>query len=44
VESTIASSLAREEKETKMRAAIEQGASTVELMNLAETLQKFGLV
>jgi 4-hydroxy-4-methyl-2-oxoglutarate aldolase len=44
VDSTIASSLAREEKETKMRAAIEQGASTVELMNLAETLQKFGLV
>lgn len=44
VESTIASSIAREEKEAKMRQAIEEGASTVELMDLGEILTKYGLV
>lgn len=44
VAATIASSLAREEKEQKMRAAIEDGASTVELMNLGGILKQYGLV
>ena len=45
VESAIARSLAREEKEAGQRQAIEQGtATTAELLNLTETLQRFGLV
>jgi 4-hydroxy-4-methyl-2-oxoglutarate aldolase len=44
VEATVASAIAREEKEDKMRQAIEQGASTAELLNLTETLARFGLV
>jgi 4-hydroxy-4-methyl-2-oxoglutarate aldolase len=44
VENTLASAVSREEKEDKMREAIEQGASTAELLNLTETLARFGLV
>lgn len=44
VESAIASSLAREEKEAGQRQAIEAGATTAELLNLTETLKRFGLV
>jgi 4-hydroxy-4-methyl-2-oxoglutarate aldolase len=44
VEKTLASAVSREEKEDKMREAIEQGASTAELLNLTETLARFGLV
>lgn len=45
VDSAIASSLAREEKEIKQREAIEAGASnTLELLNLGETLKRFGIV
>jgi 4-hydroxy-4-methyl-2-oxoglutarate aldolase len=44
VEKTVASAVSREEKEDKMREAIEQGASTAELLNLTETLGRFGLV
>jgi 4-hydroxy-4-methyl-2-oxoglutarate aldolase len=44
VEKTVASAISREEKEDKMREAIEQGASTAELLNLTETLARFGLV
>lgn len=44
VDMAIASSIAREEKEVKQRQAIEAGTSnTVELLNLGETLKKFGL-
>ncbi|WP_075256548.1 4-carboxy-4-hydroxy-2-oxoadipate aldolase/oxaloacetate decarboxylase [Herbaspirillum camelliae] len=44
VEMTIASSMAREEKEQKMREAIENGASTVELMQLDTILKQYGMV
>lgn len=45
IDSAIASSLAREEKEMQQRKAIEAGTSnTVELLNLTETLKRFGLV
>ena len=44
VESAIASSLAREEKEAGQRKAIEQGAMTADLLNLTDTLKRFGLV
>ena len=45
VDMAIASSIAREEKEVKQRQAIEAGTSnTVELLNLGETLKKFGLL
>jgi len=44
VDSAIASSLAREEKEEKMRNAIEEGATTADLLNLTDTLKRFGLV
>jgi len=44
VDSTIASSISREEKEEKMRKEIEEGASTVELMNLGGILKQYGLV
>ncbi|MDM0109459.1 4-carboxy-4-hydroxy-2-oxoadipate aldolase/oxaloacetate decarboxylase [Variovorax sp. J22R24] len=44
VESAIASSLAREEKEAGQRRAIEEGAMTVDLLNLTDTLKRFGLV
>jgi 4-hydroxy-4-methyl-2-oxoglutarate aldolase len=44
VASAIASSLAREQKEEQMRRSIEEGASTAELLNLTDTLQRFGLV
>ena len=40
----IALSLAREAKEAQQRKAIEEGVSTVELLNLGETLKRFGLV
>lgn len=40
----IASSLAREEKEATQRQAIEDGATTVDLLNLGDTLKRFGLV
>ncbi len=43
VDEVIANSLAREAKEAGMRAAIEQGATTVDLMNLGETLRRLGL-
>jgi 4-hydroxy-4-methyl-2-oxoglutarate aldolase len=43
-EAAVASAIAREEKEDKMREAIEQGASTAELLNLTDTLARFGLV
>jgi 4-hydroxy-4-methyl-2-oxoglutarate aldolase len=42
--SAISSSLAREEKEAGQRKAIEQGAMTAELLNLTDTLKRFGLV
>lgn len=44
VESAIASSLAREEKEEQMRQAIERGVSTAELLKLTDSLARFGLV
>lgn len=45
VDTAIANSLAREEKEVQQRKAIEAGTSnTVELLNLGETLKRFGLV
>ncbi|ADJ65927.1 RraA family protein [Herbaspirillum seropedicae] len=44
VEMTIASSMVREEKEQKMREAIENGASTVELMQLDTILKQYGMV
>ena len=45
VDMAIASSIAREEKEVKQRQSIEDGTSnTVELLNLGETLKKFGLL
>ncbi|WP_028998867.1 4-carboxy-4-hydroxy-2-oxoadipate aldolase/oxaloacetate decarboxylase [Azohydromonas australica] len=45
VDMAIEKSLAREEKEVKQREAIEAGTSnTVELLNLGETLKRFGLV
>ncbi|WP_046112591.1 4-carboxy-4-hydroxy-2-oxoadipate aldolase/oxaloacetate decarboxylase [Aquincola tertiaricarbonis] len=44
VEFAISNSLAREEKEAKQRAAIDQGATTAELLNLTDTLKRFGLV
>ncbi|RUR67880.1 4-carboxy-4-hydroxy-2-oxoadipate aldolase/oxaloacetate decarboxylase [Variovorax guangxiensis] len=44
VASAISSSLAREEKEAGQRKAIEQGAMTAELLNLTDTLKRFGLV
>lgn len=44
VATTIASSMAREEKEQKMREAIENGASTVELMQLDTILKQYGMV
>lgn len=45
VDIAIATSLAREEKEAQQRKAIEAGTSnTVELLNLGETLKRFGLV
>lgn len=44
VASVIASSVAREQKEDQMREAIKQGKSTVELLDLSATLQRFGLI
>ena len=45
VDSAIAASLAREDKEAQQRKAIEAGTSTtVDLLNLGETLKRFGLV
>ncbi|MES2241401.1 MAG: 4-carboxy-4-hydroxy-2-oxoadipate aldolase/oxaloacetate decarboxylase [Pseudomonadota bacterium] len=44
VDEVIANSVDRERKEAEMRAAIEGGATTVELLNLAETLKRHGLV
>lgn len=45
VDMAIANSIAREEKEIQQRKSIEAGTSnTVELLNLGETLKRFGLV
>jgi 4-hydroxy-4-methyl-2-oxoglutarate aldolase len=45
VDTAIAASLAREEKEAHQRQAIEAGTSTtVDLLSLGETLKRFGLV
>lgn len=45
VDMAIEKSLAREEKEMKQREAIEAGTSnTVELLNLTDTLKRFGVV
>lgn len=44
VATAISSSLAREEKEEKQRKAIDEGALTTELLNLTDTLKRFGLV
>lgn len=43
VASTIAASLAREEKEAGQRRAIAQGAFTADLLGLADTLRRLGL-
>lgn len=43
VDATVATSQSREEKEARQREAIAQGVSTIELLGLAETLQRFGL-
>lgn len=43
IDEVIASGLAREAKEAQMRAAIEQGATTAELMCLGSTFQRLGL-
>jgi 4-hydroxy-4-methyl-2-oxoglutarate aldolase len=45
VDMAIANSIAREDKEIQQRKAIEAGTSnTVELLNLGDTLKRFGLV
>lgn len=45
VDMAIANSIAREDKEVQQRKAIEAGSSnTVELLNLGDTLKRFGLV
>lgn len=44
VDSAIATSLAREAKEEQQRKAIQEGTSTIDLLNLADTLRRFGLV
>ena len=43
VESVIAKSIDREQKEDAMRAALKDGKTMVELLNLSETLRRFGL-
>lgn len=43
LDEVIASSLAREAKEAQMRVAIEQGATTAELMSLGSTFERLGL-
>lgn len=43
VDAVLAAALAREEKEAGMRAAIERGATTAELLHLTETLRRLGL-
>lgn len=43
VDSTIAASLAREEKEAAQRRAIAQGAFTADLLGLTDTLRRLGL-
>ena len=43
VDQVIAASLARERKEDELRAGIEQGRTTVELMGLRPTLERFEL-
>ncbi|MFT4190899.1 MAG: 4-carboxy-4-hydroxy-2-oxoadipate aldolase/oxaloacetate decarboxylase [Comamonas sp.] len=43
VESALASSLLREEKEARQREAIAQGVSTVELLGLAPALERLGM-
>ena len=45
VDMAIANSIAREDKEVQQRKAIEEGTSnTVQLLNLGDTLKRFGLV
>lgn len=44
VDSVIANSMEREKKEEGMRAAIKQGKTMVELLNLGDTLKRFNLV
>lgn len=43
VDAVIAASLAREQKETQQREAIEQGTFTADLLGLTETLRRYGL-
>ena len=43
INAVIAASLAREDKEAAMRAAIAEGATTAELMNLTEMFRRLGL-
>lgn len=43
VAAVIAAGLEREEKESRMRAAIEQGATTAELLDLTDAMQRLGL-
>ena len=44
VEQALSSAVGREQKEDQMRQAIEQGATTVQLLKLQDTLDRFGLV
>jgi len=44
VDDVIRLSRAREDKENGIRAGLEAGKSTVELLGLADTLKKFGMV
>jgi hypothetical protein len=43
VDEVIAASRLREEKETTIRAAIERGESTVDLLGLGDILKKFNM-
>lgn len=43
VNSVIAKSVEREDKEERMRVALKEGKTMVELLNLGETLHRFGL-
>lgn len=43
VDSVISKSVEREDKEESMRVALKQGKTMVELLNLGETLHRFGL-
>lgn len=43
IEDVVTAALDREEKESRMRDAIAQGATTAELLNLTQTLRRLGL-